>query len=160
MAVYGVYDGPSRELCYVNAGHLPPLVLRYGRDGRGASPTAERLPANGTVVGLFDDARYETARVRLDHGDVLVAFSDGLTEALDRNGEEFGEARVEAVAVRAEADSAAGLLDAILAELERFTDGVALCDDLTLAVVRTLSRRPRCRPDRRCRPSGRGRPRA
>ena len=81
-----------RSLTYSNAGHLPPLVL--GRDGK-----IRRLDCGGTVVGLMDGMRYEEDRIQMHPGDILVAYSDGITEPENDFGE-FGEARLMEVVAR------------------------------------------------------------
>jgi sigma-B regulation protein RsbU (phosphoserine phosphatase) len=83
-AFYGVLNIPKRTLAFTNAGHNPPLLVRS--DGQ-----CERLEAGGSVLGAFPDAPYAQAEVELRHDDRLVLFTDGLTEALDASGEQFGE---------------------------------------------------------------------
>jgi len=84
---YAQFDERSRQLRYVNAGHLPPYLLR--------SPSSiEELSIGGAVIGLFPQMAYEDATVDLQPGDVLVAFTDGVTEALNASEEEFGEDRL------------------------------------------------------------------
>jgi sigma-B regulation protein RsbU (phosphoserine phosphatase) len=82
----GLYDGAARCLTYSNAGHLPPILL--GEDG-----CVRRLETGGTVVGLFDDVRYEEGTVSLKAGEIFLAFSDGVTEPENDYGE-FGEDRL------------------------------------------------------------------
>ena len=81
-----VYDGPNRSLTYSNAGHLPPLLIR--EDG-----SVRRLETGGTVVGLFDDMKYEESTVSLGAGEIFLAYSDGVTEPENDYGE-FGEERL------------------------------------------------------------------
>ena len=81
-----LYDGPTRNLTYSNAGHLPPLLI--GEDG-----SVRRLETGGTVVGLFDDVKYEEASVVLESGEIFLAYSDGVTEPENDYGE-FGEERL------------------------------------------------------------------
>ena len=82
----GMYDGAARRLTYCNAGHLPPMLL--AEDG-----SVRRLEAGGTVVGLFDDMKYEENTVSLGTGEIFLAFSDGVTEPENDYGE-FGEDRL------------------------------------------------------------------
>jgi sigma-B regulation protein RsbU (phosphoserine phosphatase) len=82
----GVYDDESGQLRYTNAGHLPPILIRLGK--------ASRLEANGTVVGMFPDFPYEQNLIELQRGDLLAAFTDGITECEDRSGDQFGDARL------------------------------------------------------------------
>jgi len=80
------YDPATRRLTYSNGGHLPPLVI--SKDG-----SVQRLEVGGAVVGLLDGLEYEEATVQLEAGDLLVAYTDGLTEP-EKNGEDFGEERL------------------------------------------------------------------
>jgi len=82
----GIYDGRAHTLTYSNGGHLPPILI--GKDG-----TVRRLEAGGTVVGLFDNMLYEEGSVDMDPGEVLLAYSDGVTEPENDFGE-FGEQRL------------------------------------------------------------------
>jgi len=83
---YAHYDGNLKTMVYCNAGHNPPLLFR--------GDECRRLNVGGTVVGIFTDAKYEQETLRLIDGDLLVAYTDGLTECADTNGEEFGEDRL------------------------------------------------------------------
>jgi sigma-B regulation protein RsbU (phosphoserine phosphatase) len=85
---YGVYDPAAGTLVYLNAGHNPPFLLRAA----GGEP--ERLEATGMLLGLFPDASYRKGEARLAPGDLLVVFSDGVSEAFNEEGEEFGEDRL------------------------------------------------------------------
>jgi sigma-B regulation protein RsbU (phosphoserine phosphatase) len=82
----GLYDSSARLLTYTNAGHLPPILI--GEGGR-----IRRLETGGTVVGLFDDMRYEESSVNLSSGEIFLAYSDGVTEPENDYGE-FGEHRL------------------------------------------------------------------
>jgi hypothetical protein len=86
----GTFDARTGTVTYVNGGHLPPLLFRAG--GRSLDP--ERLEAGGPVVGLLPGATFEEGRTTVRNGDVLLLYSDGVTEATDRNGAEFGAARL------------------------------------------------------------------
>jgi sigma-B regulation protein RsbU (phosphoserine phosphatase) len=87
---YMQLDLPNRRLRYVNAGHNPPFLVR--RVGEGVTITG--LTAGGTVLGLFPDVEYEDGDIDLRTGDLLVAYTDGVTEARNADGEEFGEERL------------------------------------------------------------------
>jgi sigma-B regulation protein RsbU (phosphoserine phosphatase) len=96
---YAQLDERSRQLRYVNAGHNPPYLLRpaSGAETAGtpaSQPEIRELSIGGTVLGLFPQMSYEAATVELRSGDVLVAFTDGVTEALNVAEEEFGEERL------------------------------------------------------------------
>ncbi len=123
----GVYSDASRRLTYINCGHNPPLILR--RDGR-----VERLEATATVLGAFATWECALGRTSLGAGDLLVAYSDGITEA-EREGAHYGEERLlEVLRAHAEAGPDA-ILSAVLASVLDFGAGEQ-SDDLTLMVAR------------------------
>ena len=128
---YGCYDPRDGSLRYVNAGHLPPLVRR--RDGR-----FERLPGNGLALGMFGGATYESHQTAIEPGDVLVLFSDGITEAENRAGRAFEDTGVEQVvaqwAERGDANTET-LGRALLAAAEAHAGDSRLGDDLTALVL-------------------------
>jgi sigma-B regulation protein RsbU (phosphoserine phosphatase) len=81
-----IYDDHSGHLTYTNAGHLAPILIRNGN--------IIRLDSNGMAVGLFPDFSYEQSVIQLQTGDLLMAFTDGVTEAENKQGEQFGEERL------------------------------------------------------------------
>src|SRR5687768_14774512 len=87
---YAQLDLRGRRLCYVNAGHNPPYLARATEAG----VEITELSVGGTVLGLFPDVEYEDGHVDVQAGDLLVAFTDGVTEARNAEGEEFGEERL------------------------------------------------------------------
>lgn len=125
---FGTYDPQSRALQYVNAGHNPPFVLRSNSD-------VVRLTAGGPVIGLLTHTSYEQQRFVLEPGDLLLAFTDGISEAMSSREEEWGEDRLEAVARRCEGD-AREVLREIIQEVEHFTAGEPQYDDMTLLVLK------------------------
>jgi len=127
---FAVYDTRTRKLSYTNGGHLPPVLFRRGR--------VERLRAGGTVVGLFPFSTYEDAEVTLEVGDVLMAFTDGITEPENIYGEEYGEDRVFAVAQRAFNAPAEALADEIYRSVNEWTGSSELQDDMTLVLARAV----------------------
>jgi sigma-B regulation protein RsbU (phosphoserine phosphatase) len=125
---FGDYDDATRRLRYANCGHNAPLLLR-------ADGTLERLRATTTVLGLFREWECPTAVVTLHPGDTLVIYTDGVTEAADEQGEEFGEARL-IEAVRCQRDlPVSELLSRIHAAVQQFSGGTQ-ADDLTLVIGR------------------------
>jgi sigma-B regulation protein RsbU (phosphoserine phosphatase) len=123
---WAYYDAPL--LHYVNAGHLPPMLLR-------ASGAVERLTEGGPVLGVIPDATFRQGVVQLEPGDLLVLYSDGVLEAADSTEQEFGEARLESI-VSGRADAACNeLCDDIVRGVRAFSRG-NLDDDLTLLLVR------------------------
>ena len=122
-------DPPTGHVDYVNAGHNPPLLVRKNGE-------IEFLTEGGMVLGLFDSIPYEEGVAELRSGDTLLIFSDGVTETWSAKGDEFGEDRLGAVAVRGRGLDAAGLQTEILRELELFSAGTKATDDRTLIVVK------------------------
>lgn len=122
-------DPATGRLDYVNAGHNPPLLVRAGGE-------VEKLTEGGLVLGMFDNYGYDGGTVEMRPGDTLVVYSDGVTETWDPGGEEFGEERLVALAVRERTRGAEELQDAIIREIERFEEGARATDDRTLVVLK------------------------
>jgi sigma-B regulation protein RsbU (phosphoserine phosphatase) len=121
---------PRGRLVYCNAAQNPPLLFSGGR--------WERLEIGGTLLGAFAEAVYEQGERQLTPGDTIVVFSDGVAEALNVEGEDFGEQRIrEAVEPRLD-EPVEVILERLLGELEQFTRGIPQADDLTAVVVRYL----------------------
>lgn len=134
------YDVDRQILCYVNAGHLAPFLVR--RDDSGGLEVL-RLDQGGPVLGVIPGAPYRQVEERFQPGDVLVMFSDGVVEAVNKQGEEFGELRL-AELIRANAHRSAGeLQEAIVGALRSFTGDCEQQDDVTLLVVRAGAAVPR-----------------
>ena len=128
---YGVYDESKGELSYVNAGHLPPIVVRAG-----AAAQLETLAASGTVIGLLPDGSWQQRTTTLAPGDLFCAFTDGVTEAADAEGVEFGAARLSELLSRLGGTPAASVCDAVLAAVEGFSAHAPASDDRTVIVAR------------------------
>jgi sigma-B regulation protein RsbU (phosphoserine phosphatase) len=124
----GFYDQQTRQLTYSNAGHLPPIVMR-------PNGTTRLLDVGGTVVGLFGDMRYSEGSVTLNPGDMVVAYSDGITEPENDFGE-FGEERLIRI-VRENRDlGLPRISDAILAAVIDWIGGEEQPDDMTVVLAR------------------------
>ena len=119
---------PSGRLLFCNAGHNPPLI--YGAGG------LRRLEAGGMPVGMFETAPYSGDETALSPGDTLVLYSDGVTEAHNVAGEEFGEARLVTVLERYSRGSAAIVLEQIINAVKDFARGAEQYDDVTALVVK------------------------
>ncbi len=130
---FAVYSPSVRRLVYVNAGHNPPFLLR---NGAGGSATCERLKAGGAVIGLLPHTTYEEETLTLSTGDLLVLYTDGFSEAMTIEDEEWGEERmlaaVEAVRSKAAGEVISGLFEAA----DRFTQGAPQQDDMTLLALK------------------------
>jgi len=125
---YGVFDGATRTLRYVNAGHNPPMVI--GRDG-----SVAWLETGGAPVGMFADWTYEEGVIQLSPGDLVVAFTDGVIEAVNPAGEEWGVDGLLRVAALSGAEDADGVVRAVFASLDEFSRG-RQTDDATVAALR------------------------
>jgi phosphoserine phosphatase RsbU/P len=123
------YEPWCRGLRYVNAGHNAPIVRR--RNG-----AVERLQKGGVPLGIHGDVPYEMGSVTLETGDWLVIFTDGVTEAENDRAEEYGEARLLSVLHGNAAATPAGLLNAILSDLDRFVGEAPQHDDVTLMLLK------------------------
>jgi sigma-B regulation protein RsbU (phosphoserine phosphatase) len=115
---------------HINAGHNPPVLFRA------ASRTASLMSQGGRAIGWFPHNPLSEVELQLESGDVIVYYTDGLTDAENPNGENFGEVRLCRVVEDAVSSSAADVLHHILHSVEQFGQGVAPFDDLTLMVVR------------------------
>ncbi|MGA8026166.1 MAG: SpoIIE family protein phosphatase [Bryobacteraceae bacterium] len=129
---YAQYDSRNRLLRYVNAGHNPPILRRKREDGN----DIVRLDEGGTVLGLFPDFPYAEARIQLEPGDLLVAFTDGISEAMTAADEEFDEERLIDSTRECATRCAADMITCILDRVDTFTAGAPQHDDMTLLVVR------------------------
>ncbi len=129
---YGLYDPRDGSLTYVNAGHLPPLLRR--RDGRFERVVGET--GSGVALGMFEHATYDSRRVVVEPGDLLVLFSDGITEAENAAGRAFDEAGLEGVVAARASDDPETLGRAVLKAVETYTADARLTDDLTALVLK------------------------
>lgn len=120
-------DGDRLRLLCSNAGHNPPLLLRQGR--------LRSLEAGGLVLGMFGGVPYEEEELDLEPGDWLLLYTDGLSEALDVDEEEFGVERIARVLLSGDFRSAQELIDRLVEAVERFENGAPRGDDLTLMVL-------------------------
>ncbi len=129
---FATYNMQTRELIYVNAGHNAPfLIRRHGDIFR-----VERLEAGGPVIGLLPFAAYEEQRCVLGPGDLLLAYTDGISEAMTEHEEEWGEDRMLAAAQTLPEASAQQVLEHLFAEADRFTGNAPQFDDMTLLVLK------------------------
>jgi sigma-B regulation protein RsbU (phosphoserine phosphatase) len=127
-----VYDQPLHSLRYINAGHCPPFLISR-RDG---TLTTSRLDRGGPVLGLLPQAQYEATTVAIAPGDLLVMYSDGLVEATNTAGQEFGDERVLEILHRHFDQTPFQIRDALMSSLTAFASIAVPHDDLTFAVIR------------------------
>jgi sigma-B regulation protein RsbU (phosphoserine phosphatase) len=124
---YGILS-PNGAFTYCNAGHNPPLLV--------SSSGIRRLETGGVVLGLFETASFEEETVTLEPGDLIVAFSDGVTEAMNPANEEFTDDRLLACAEKHRGETPQQVLDALLADVQAFCAGATQSDDVTVVTVR------------------------
>jgi phosphoserine phosphatase RsbU/P len=125
---FATWQKGRRKLRVANAGQTQPLLWKDGH--------VEQIKLSGFPIGIFDDATYEEWNVRLSPGDVLLFFSDGLTEAANRDGKFFGTNRIKDLLTANSHMNSSDLADRLLQEVEDFTQGGAITDDRTLVVVK------------------------
>ncbi|MBS1856901.1 MAG: SpoIIE family protein phosphatase [Acidobacteria bacterium] len=124
-------DGETGEMTFANAGHNPPIVVR-------ADGSAEMLEGGGPVLGILPIAPYSEMNGRLGRGDMIVLYSDGVTEATNVAYDEFGEERFIEVLKRHRAEPSNDIVQAVTRALAEFTAGAPQADDITLVVARRL----------------------
>ena len=128
---FGVYEEHSRMLTYTNAGHLPPLLLRGGQ--------SQLLEVTGTVVGAFPVIRYEEQTVEIRAGDLLIAYTDGITEPENAYGEEFGIERLAETALRHQNSEPGEIVAKIMEAVTHWSTAPELPDDMTVMIARGLA---------------------
>jgi len=129
---YAVIDPSSGEMLYTSAGHNPPLLLR-------ATGEAETLHCRGIALGILEDISLTQKETTLNIGDLLVLYTDGITEAINPQEEEFGLERLEEIIRNARDESASNILSHIDAAVKTFAAGEAQFDDITCILVRRNS---------------------
>jgi len=129
---YGVLDARARKFTYANAGHVPPLLIRGSR--------VTCLDVGGSVLGIDRSFKWARQVIDLQSGDVILAHTDGLHEAMNFEDEPFGMERVQAAAIQAveRGDDAEGIAKFVLWEMRRFAGLQTRLDDLTVVVVKVL----------------------
>ena len=136
---YAQFDASEGKLTYVNAGHNPPFLLRR-RESNGAGEAATndylKLATGGAVIGVFEHFGYEEETLDMRSGDLLFAYTDGVTEALNLAGEEYGEERLLVELAAATNSTADEIRDRIASRLREWCAGARQHDDLTLLVLK------------------------
>ena len=135
---YAQYDPAARRLTYVNAGHCPPILVRNTMRAEASKGAAiERLDkAGGTVVGLLPACEYEQAELALSPGDLLVIYTDGFSEAMSPQLEEWGETRLLTAVGGCDSLPAKDSIAKIMQAADAFASGAPQSDDMTLVILR------------------------
>jgi sigma-B regulation protein RsbU (phosphoserine phosphatase) len=127
---YGVLDPQKMTLSYVNAGHNPPLLVR------GDPPKAEILENHGIALGVVDDVRIPVSSISVERGDLIVLYTDGVTEAFNERDEYFGEERLVASVCRNTSRPVQEIMAALLEDIRDFCGTAPQSDDITLILIR------------------------
>src|SRR5712691_9970424 len=130
-AFYGILDTTNRTLAYSNAGHNPPILI----DADGTARFEER---GGVPLGMFRDSRYYEYYVTIDPGQMIVLYTDGVTEAMNANDEEYGRDRLVDAVKRARHLSSRELIDSIHRDVIDWTEGRGAHDDVTFFIIKAL----------------------
>jgi len=128
-AFFAELDPETGDVVYLNAGHNAPIL-------RKKSGLVERIEAGGIPVGIFAESHYQTGQTRLESGDWLVIFTDGLVEAVNQKDEEYGEAALLRLVDRESESTPAELLRTLLAELDRYVGNTPQHDDITCLLLK------------------------
>jgi serine phosphatase RsbU (regulator of sigma subunit) len=129
---YAEYEPASRILQYVNAGHNPPIILRLQKK----SCELFHLSAEAVPVGMFADTQFAATKFQLEKNDILVAYTDGITEAANPSGELWGLERLEKLLQSCSGMTPSEIVERILAEVSDFANGEPQRDDVTLVVMK------------------------
>lgn len=129
---YGIYNIKTGEVTYTNAGHNPPYLMK-------ADGTIEQLPlSKDIVVGALDDFQFSEETLQLEHGDTLLLYTDGVTEAINVNNEEFGEKRLEDTLKDVAHQNCQQIIDAVKENVSSFAGEAEQSDDITLLAIKRL----------------------
>jgi serine phosphatase RsbU (regulator of sigma subunit) len=128
----GVYDSKEKTLCYVNAGHNPPMLLK-------ADGEIEMMDKGGLLLGAMPDMPYEQGRLSLEKDDLLFLYTDGVSEAENAEGEMFGEERIETILKKHGNLTPSEILSKLEESIQEFIGDLPLTDDFTILVGRILS---------------------
>lgn len=126
---WAIIENDSRQLLYVNAGHNPPLLIRKGK--------IIKLDKGGIILGVMKTLiPYSSEKLQLEKDDVIVLFTDGVSEAMNQNGEEFSDERLEKLSLSLAEKSAVAISNTIQTDVSRFAYGTVQSDDITLMVIK------------------------
>jgi phosphoserine phosphatase RsbU/P len=123
-----VFDRSQGRMTYCNAGHNPPILLKDGH--------SHYLKTGGTVVGIFSEASYRQESLTLEPGDLLMAYTDGIVEAVNEYGDEFGEEQVEQLLMRHHEEPVEDIQKRMIDAVVEWSYGRERDDDMTLVVTR------------------------
>ena len=125
---YGRLEKSTNKLLYCNAGHLPPKIFRNGE--------IIQLSTGGMVPGIFPDKEYDEDAIRLERGDLLVAYTDGFSEATNNNHEEFGDERLSHLFSEFSEPTLESLFTKVMSSVQNWASPLHQHDDMTIILVR------------------------
>jgi sigma-B regulation protein RsbU (phosphoserine phosphatase) len=125
---YGQYQPATQLFSYVNGGHNPPMVLRNGE--------VLRLEVGGPAVGLFQSACYSQGQIQLTSGDIVLLYTDGMSEAMNAKDEEWCEERMIEAVTGCRSLPAVGIIEDLMRAVDLFVAGAPQHDDMTLMIVK------------------------
>jgi sigma-B regulation protein RsbU (phosphoserine phosphatase) len=128
---YGILDVSTGEFTYSNAGHNPPYLIK-------SDNSITLLTEGGVLLGIMKEVKYKEATIRLEHGDRVVMYTDGVTEAINKKEEEFGEKRLEEIIKTNQNLSPLELIEKIKMAVKQFSEGLAQSDDITIMAIRAI----------------------
>jgi len=126
---FGIIHQEKKYIDYVNCGHNPPYIIRQ-------NGSLEPLNEGGLVLGMVDDAKYSRGRIKLAADESLVAFTDGVTEALNKRGRLFSEKKLEKLILKNRKDRPSDLLDIVMSSVQNHIGEAPQSDDITLLIIR------------------------
>jgi len=129
----GAFDSSTNKLTYCNAGHLPPLVLHKNE---GKKEFQDMLRPTGAAIGLIEEAEFGENTIELQKEDLLVLYTDGVTEAMNHQNQEFGRERLIKLSQQVNTLPVKEVVQEIRQALEEFSEGKPLDDDTTLVVCK------------------------
>jgi sigma-B regulation protein RsbU (phosphoserine phosphatase) len=129
----GAFDSSTKTLTFSNAGHLPPLVLRNNKSKK---ESVEMLRPTGAAIGLVEEAEFAEKTIELQKEDLLVLYTDGITEAVNLQNQEFGRERLTVLSRQVNTLPVKEIVQEIRQALEEFSEGKPLADDTTLVVCK------------------------
>jgi sigma-B regulation protein RsbU (phosphoserine phosphatase) len=127
---FAMYEETTNSMTYTNAGHLAPMLIRAGN--------IELMDSTGTVVGAFPFAHYKEKTVKLEHGDMVVAYTDGIVEPENDYGEMFGEERLKDLLLKFEHADSSEIIARTMEAVVQWTGSTELQDDMTMVVARRI----------------------
>ena len=129
---YGIYNIQTGEITYTNAGHNPPYIMK-------ANGSVQMLPMTKDIVeGAIEDYQFSENKIQLEHGDTLLLFTDGVTEATNVDLNEYGEERLEALLKKSAQDNCQQIIDKVKADVKAFAGEAEQSDDITLLALKRL----------------------